>query len=161
MKHILQKRNTMKDICKWDIKYIQLAKHISTWSKDPSRQIGCVAIGEKGQVLSTGYNGFPRDVIDHKERLNNREIKYQFTIHAEANTIYNATYNGVCLNNSTMYVYGLFVCNECAKAIAQCGINRVVMAKVNVKGWETSCANALNLFDECGIKYDFIDLQYV
>ena len=43
---------------KWDLRYLDLAKHISTWSKDPSTQIGSVAIGENGQVLSQGYNGF-------------------------------------------------------------------------------------------------------
>ena len=48
----------------WDKKYIDLAKHIATWSKDPSTKIGAVAIGEKGQVLAQGYNGFPRGIDD-------------------------------------------------------------------------------------------------
>ena len=29
---------------KWDIRYMKLAQEVSTWSKDPSSQIGAVAI---------------------------------------------------------------------------------------------------------------------
>ena len=98
----------------WDKKYIRLAREISSWSKDPSKQIGAVAIGEKGQVLAQGYNGFPRGIEDTDERLNHRQTKYKYVVHAEMNCIYNATYNGVSLNGSTMYIYGLPVCSECA-----------------------------------------------
>ena len=59
----------------WHDRYMNLAKEVSTWSKDPSSQIGAVAIGPKGQVLSQGYNGFPRGIIDTEERLNNRALK--------------------------------------------------------------------------------------
>ena len=58
---------------KWDLRYLELAEHISTWSKDPSTKIGSIAIGKNGQVLSQGYNGFPRGVIDSTERLKDRE----------------------------------------------------------------------------------------
>lgn len=53
-------------IYKWDKRYLALAEHISTWSKDPSRKIGAVAVGEKGQVLAQGYNGFPRGIDDQE-----------------------------------------------------------------------------------------------
>ena len=89
---------------KWDIRYLELAKQLSTWSKDPSSKIGAVAIGDKGQVLSCGYNGFPRNIVDSGERLNDREQKYNYIVHAEMNVIYNASYNGVSLDNSTVYV---------------------------------------------------------
>ena len=48
-------------------------------------------------------------------------------VHAEMNCIYNATQNGVSLNDAHLYVYGLPVCHECAKGIVQVGISRVVM----------------------------------
>ena len=55
----------MKDISNtWKLRYLDLAKQISSWSKDPSTKVGCVAIGNEGQVLSQGYNGFPRNVLD-------------------------------------------------------------------------------------------------
>ena len=56
---------------KWDIRFLELAKHISAWSKDPSTKVGCVAIGNHGQVLSQGYNGFPRGILDSENNLLN------------------------------------------------------------------------------------------
>ena len=43
---------------KWHKRYIQLAKEVSTWSKDPSRKIGAVIVGEHCQIISQGFNGF-------------------------------------------------------------------------------------------------------
>ena len=48
----------------WGNRYTCLAKEISTWSKDPSTQVGAVVIGNNGEVLSQGYNGFPRGIKD-------------------------------------------------------------------------------------------------
>ena len=107
---------------KWDLRYLELARTVGTWSKDPSSQIGAVAVGSKGQVLAQGYNGFPRGIFDGGARLNDRELKYKYIVHAEQNLIYNATYNGVSLDQSTIYVTGLPVCYECAKGVIQVGI---------------------------------------
>ena len=105
---------------------MQLAKQAAQWSKDPSSKIGAVAIGGKGQVLSTGYNGFPRGIQDYDDRWNNREEKYKYVVHAEMNCIYNANYHNQSLKGSTMYIVGLPVCHECAKGIIQAGVVRVV-----------------------------------
>lgn len=144
----------------WDKKYIRLAREISSWSKDPSKQIGAVAIGEKGQVLAQGYNGFPRGIKDTDERLNHRQTKYKYVVHAEMNCIYNATYNGVSLNGSTMYIYGLPVCSECAKGLIQVGIKRVVSTPITdatPKQWVESTKLTKEIFEEAGVKYDFIN----
>jgi dCMP deaminase len=106
-----------------------MAKEISSWSKDPNTQVGAVAVGDKGQILSQGYNGFPRGILDRPDRLNDRETKYKFVVHAEMNVIYNATYSGVSLDGAQLYVYGLPVCNECAKGIIQVGIKEVYISK--------------------------------
>jgi dCMP deaminase len=142
-----------------DERYLDLAKFFSTWSKDPSTGVGAVAIGNKGQVLAQGYNGFPRRVTESPERLNNREIKYQFVVHAEMNCIYNAGYNGTQLDDSTLYVYGLPVCNECAKGIIQVGIKRVVIPKHGPDvpdRWKISILDTQKMFKEAGVIYDFI-----
>lgn len=144
----------------WDKKYIRLAREISSWSKDPSRQIGAVAIGEKGQVLAQGYNGFPRGIEDSADRLNNRKEKYKYVVHAEMNCIYNATYNGVSLNGSTMYIYGLPVCSECAKGLIQVGIKRVVSTAITdatPENWVESTKLTKQIFEEANVKYDFIN----
>ena len=144
----------------WGDKYIHLAKEISTWSKDPSTQVGAVVIGEHGQLLSQGYNGFPRGIKDSEERLSNRERKYELVVHAEMNAIYNASLNGVSLKGSTLYVYGLPICNECAKGIIQVGIQKVVAMrpeKYNI-AWEESINNARALFSEADVMY-LIDVE--
>lgn len=110
---------------KWDLRYMGLAREVSTWSKDPSRKIGAVAIGTKGQVLSQGFNGFPRGIFDAPHRYEDRPTKYKYVVHAEMNCIYNATFSGVSLDGANLYVWGLPVCSECAKGIIQVGIKRV------------------------------------
>ena len=112
---------------KWDKRYLQVAKLVATWSKDPSTQVGAVSVGPDGQILSQGYNGFPRGVHDYDWRLAEREIKLKYTVHAEMNCIYNASLIGATLKNSKMYVYGLPTCSECSKGIVQAGIKDVVL----------------------------------
>ena len=139
---------------KWDNNYLSLAKEVSGWSKDPSTKIGAVAVGNKGQVLALGYNGFPRGVDDSDERLSNKDVKYSLVVHAELNCIYNATYNGASLDGATLYIYGLPVCNECAKGIIQTGIKRVVMPQydeIDTK-WRDSFETTKLMFKESGVE---------
>tara|TARA_B100000768_G_C10924879_1_gene227169 strand:- start:29 stop:475 length:447 start_codon:yes stop_codon:yes gene_type:complete len=144
---------------KWDLRYLELAKHISTWSKDPSTKIGAVAIAKNGQVLSQGYNGFPRGVADSEVRLADREQKLQRVVHAEMNVIYNASLHGVSLSGSTLYVYGLPCCSDCAKGVIQVGFKRVVMPKqVQTDRWKESWNRAKEMFREGGVKWEFITL---
>lgn len=137
----------------WHEKYLGLARHIATWSKDPSKQVGSVAVGNVGQILATGYNGLPRGIADNEERLNNREEKYKLVVHAEINCIYNATHNGVSLKGATLYVWGLPVCCECAKGIIQVGIDKVVIPHYNnvPDKWKESFVDTLKLFNEAGV----------
>ena len=146
---------SMKDTSNWSRKYIKLAKEISTWSKDPSTKIGCVAVGQHGQILSQGYNGFPRGIEDSTERLKVREEKYKFVVHAEQNCIYNATLNGVSLNGADLYVYGLPVCSECAKGVIQVGVKRVFMCFPNdiSENWKASMKLSTSMFDETNVEW--------
>lgn len=148
-------------MCKWDERYINLAKEVASWSKDPSRKIGAVAIGHKGQVLAQGYNGFPRGIDDNEERLNNREVKYQYVVHAEKNMIYNATFNGVSLDGSTVYVSGLPVCSECAKGLIQVGVKKIVMEEIKDLPpiWESHFDVTKKMLDEVGISYKIIKME--
>jgi len=144
---------------KWDIRFLELAKQVSTWSKDPSRQIGAIAVDGR-TVVAQGYNGFPRGIKDHDERLNDRDVKYKFVVHAEMNVIYNATYNGVSLDDCTLYVWGLPVCSECAKGIIQTGITRVVMPIQEIPDhWVESWTLTQTLLNEAGVKWEFIDVS--
>ena len=142
---------------KWYKRYIDLAKETASWSKDPSRKIGAVIIGEQGQVISMGYNGFPRGIADTDERLNNRETKYKYVVHAELNCIFNAIHNNASPVGSSIYVTGLPVCNECAKAIIQVGIKNVIMDTKPIDNWKESGETALELFAEAGVNFYYLD----
>jgi dCMP deaminase len=138
---------------KWDQRYLALAKEVSTWSKDPSTQVGAVTVGSKKEVLSQGFNGFPRGIKDSDERYNDRETKYKLVVHAEMNAIYNATYSGTSLDGATLYVYGLPICSECAKGIIQVGIKKVVVEKSKeLDNWNESVQLSKKMFDEAGVK---------
>jgi dCMP deaminase len=146
---------------KWDERFLRLAREISTWSKDPSTQIGAIIVNDERRILATGYNGFPRGVFDLPNRLENREEKYKHVVHAEMNAIYNATYNGISLKGSTLYVWGLPVCSECAKGVIQVGVKRVVMPQKDYPDfWVESFALSSNMFRESGIQYEFIKCEF-
>ena len=141
-------------IDKWDHRYLQLAKHVSEWSKDPNTQVGAVAVGDKGQILSQGYNGFPRGILDTPDRLNDRHTKYKYVVHAEMNVIYNATYSGVSLDGAKLYVWGLPICSECAKGIIQVGIKEIIVSSecINLRPhWQESWEQSVSMFSEAGI----------
>ena len=143
----------MSELNKWDKRYLALAKEVASWSKDPSTQVGAVTVGNKKEVLSQGFNGFPRGIIDSEDRYNNRETKYKYVVHAEMNAIYNATYSGVSLDGAVLYVYGLPICSECAKGIIQVGIKKVIIEKSKeLDNWNESVALSQKMFDEAGVE---------
>lgn len=141
---------------KWKKRYLDLADHVASWSKDPSRKIGAVAIGPQGQVLAQGYNGFPRGINDTFKRYDHRETKYKYVVHAEMNCIYNAADNGVSLRGADLYVTGLPTCSECAKGVIQVGIKRVYMRADIPEAWVDSWNLTQQLFQEVGVQYELI-----
>jgi len=143
----------MNTLDKWDNRYLSLAKEVASWSKDPSTQVGAVTVGTKKEVLSQGFNGFPRGIKDTDERYNHRETKYKFVVHAEMNAIYNATYSGTSLDGATLYIYGLPICSECAKGIIQVGIKKVVIEKSKeLDNWNESLRLSQEMFSEAGVE---------
>ena len=141
---------------KWDIRFLEMAKLVASWSKDPSTQVGAIAVRNR-TVIAQGYNGFPRGVDDHELYYLNKSIKYRRIVHAEMNAIYNAAENGVSLRNSTIYTVGLPVCHDCAKGLIQVGIKRVVTPEIETpERWLESLALTEQMFKEAGIIWDKI-----
>ena len=110
---------------KWDQRFLDLAAHISGWSKDPSTKVGCVVVGEDREIRSTGFNGFPRGIADDSDRLSNREKKYPLICHAEENAIMHAARIGLSLKGCTAYVTWP-PCTRCARSLIQAGVIEVV-----------------------------------
>lgn len=114
-------------LSKWDHRFLELAKHVSAWSKDPSTQVGAVLVDENNLVTGLGFNGFPRGVEDSDDRLNDRPTKYAMVVHAEVNAILMA---GSRAKGCRLYVYPSFsipcICNECCKVAIQMGVREVI-----------------------------------
>ncbi len=135
---------------KWDQRFLNLAKEVSTWSKDPSTKVGAV-ITSGIRVVSLGYNGFPRGIRDTEERLNNRELKLQHTIHGEINAILQARQD---LTACTLYTYPFIPCSACALQVIQSGIELVVAPSPTPEQnerWGKSFDITRALFKEAGV----------
>lgn len=155
----------------WDVRFLQLAKQISTWSQDLHTQVGAVIVTPTSEVASTGYNGFPRGTRDEEQRYE-RPAKYLYTEHAERNAIYNAARNGVALNGCTIYVETSepadmlgCPCIDCSRAIIQSGIVAVVHRPIGklfrkeaerLGGWRATCFAALDLLQEAKVQQRWI-----
>lgn len=116
-----------QDYISWDEYFMGVAYLSAMRSKDPNTQVGACIVGKDNRILSMGYNGFPNGCSDDEYPWgkfdDELKSKYLYATHSELNAILN--YRGGSLEGAKMYVT-LFPCNECAKAIIQSGIKKVV-----------------------------------
>ena len=140
-------------IDKWDIRFMEMANLVASWSKDTNTKVGAVIIDKDKIVLSMGYNGFPRGCDDSIESRFEKPTKYLFTEHAERNCIYHAARHGVSLRNCTLYVT-LFPCADCTRAVIQSGITKVVgpTPDVDHHKWGESFKASLVMMEEAGVE---------
>lgn len=142
---------------KWRLRFLQLAKLVSTWSKDGSTKVGAIIANSKKQVVSLGYNGLPRKLKDDSDLLSNtnsRELKLKKIIHAEANAILNAKGS---VEGFEIFVYPLLPCPLCASLISQSGIVSVTTVdKPLPTRWKDEMEISKEILNESDIKCFFI-----
>lgn len=148
---------------KWHRYFLSIVDVVAQKSRDPSTKVGCVIVGEDHQILSTGFNGFPRGVRDLEGRYRVRETKYMFIEHADRNAIFNAARTGIALKGSTMYLPWR-PCHECTRAIIQAGITHIVVNNLPIsieleKRWGKSWDVSDTMIIESGINITFIDVE--
>jgi len=112
---------------KWDKRFLEMAKLVSTWSKDPSTQTGAVIVRPDKSVASVGFNGFPRKMPDTDEYYNNREEKYSRIIHCEMNAMNFSHDNS--MEGFTLYTWPFLSCDRCYVHMIAAGITRFVAPK--------------------------------
>jgi len=135
----------------WDQKFLAVAAHYATWSKDPTRSVGCVIVDENKIQLAGGFNGFPRGIADD-DRLKDKLIKQQIIVHAEVNAIAAAARKGHALEGGILYST-LRPCPSCATMIIQAGIKRVVTpAGIDERSKRDGCEFGEKLLLEAGVK---------
>ncbi len=109
----------------WDEYFHALAQAAALKSKDKQKKVGAIIVDPHAHtVLSTGFNGFARQIREVPQRTDDQDEKLYWVTHAEANAIFNAARHGISLVGGTLYVT-LFPCANCAQAIVQAGIKRV------------------------------------
>lgn len=111
----------------WAERFLELTDHVASWSEDRDFQVGAVIVGQAHEIRATGYNGLPRGVSASDDSRLDRPSgeKFFWVEHAERNAIYNAARIGTAIEACTIYV-NRFPCADCARAIVQSGIARVV-----------------------------------
>jgi dCMP deaminase len=137
---------------KWDQRYLELAALGAGWSKDPRAGVGAVVV-RNNRVVAIGFNGFPSEVLDREERLQDKETKLQMTVHAEINALIAA---GKDSDGATIYVHGKPVCARCAGSIIQAGVRRVVAEhpeENKESSWHKLGRIALEMFAEAGVQF--------
>lgn len=148
----VQRRNNEVSQRKWDLRFLGLAREISTWSKDPSSGVGSVIANGDRRIISLGYNGFPLNIIDDPSRYIDRDLKYQLVIHAEMNALLFARgYTKGC----TIYTYPFPACVRCGVHIIQAQIKRVVSLDLDDDTrtrWGTDMELANDIMKEAGLE---------
>lgn len=142
---------------KWHIRFLRLAQEVSKWSLDPSTKVGCVLVRNK-RVISTGYNGFPKNISDSFDRLMDRDQKYEITVHAEVNAVTTAALHGVSTDECTAYVT-FSPCSRCASVLINAGITSVYVSGGSdiPERWIKNFVLASKLLAEAGIHYRVLD----
>ena len=109
----------------WTQYFVNIAEVVKLKSKDINTQIGAVIVGRDHEIVSTGYNSFPRGIKDLEPERQERPEKYYWMEHAERNAIYNAARIGVSTNHCTIYLTCGMPCADCARAIINAGIRTI------------------------------------
>lgn len=138
---------------------MDVARLVAAWSKDPSTKCGAVIASPDRTIVSTGFNGLPRGVEDREGILNDRELKYQCTIHAEENAILNAATRDV-LRGCSIYIHPIPPCSNCAARIIQAGITRVVFHAGDIPDhWKKNMKTAEEMMNDAGLKVVILETQ--
>ena len=148
---------------RWVEYFRTLAHTVKLKSKDENTQIGAVIVGKDKEIVSTGYNSFPRGLKDNLKERQERPEKYYWFEHAERNAIYNAARIGVSTKGCTMYLSCGIPCSDCARGIINAGITRIFCERGDItkgKHWEENYERSWSMLEEAGINVQFYDDEY-
>ena len=138
------------DYISWEEYFMNIAVLSALRSKDPNTQVGACIVNNKNRIVSIGYNGMPNGCNDIDMPWDREgeylDTKYPYVCHAELNAILN---NKSDLEGCTLYVT-LFPCNECAKAIIQSGIKKIIFNE-NKYELSDSCIASRKMFAKSGV----------
>ena len=145
----------------WTHYFLQIAETVKLKSKDQRTQIGAVIVGEDNEIVSTGYNSFPRGINDDIQERQERPEKYYWVVHAEMNAILNAARIGVSTKDCTMYLTCGVPCSDWCRGIINAGIKRIFVKMEdttrNREHWDAHAARSRVMFEESGVQVCFYE----
>jgi dCMP deaminase len=145
----------------WKEYFRGIAHQVKLKSKDRYTKIGAVVVGSDNQIVSTGYNSFPRGIDDSIDERQERPEKYYWFEHAERNSLYNAALIGVSTKGCTMYLTCGIPCSDCARGIINSGIKKIVCERVGgAVGnlWDEHAKRSIEMFNEAGVKIEYYEM---
>jgi dCMP deaminase len=144
----------------WQEYFRNIVHQVKLKSKDERTQIGALIVGVDNEIVSTGYNSFPRGIVDSRPERQERPEKYYWFEHAERNAIYNAARIGVSTKGCTMYLTCGIPCADCARGIINAGIKTIYCERsggaVGDK-WSESAIRSMKMFNEAGVEVKFYE----
>jgi dCMP deaminase len=144
---------------KWDGRFLELARLVSSWSKDPSTKAGAVIVRPDRSIASVGFNGFARSMSDADELYADREKKYSRVIHCEVNALINA---GRSVEGCTLYTTPFMCCDRCVVQMIQAGIKRFVFPEATEETktrWADAFELTLSYMKEARVVYREVPLN--
>lgn len=117
----------------WDTYFMHIAQVVASRSNCLKRKVAAVVVKD-GRIISTGYNGTPRNTKNCFEggcpRCNTvgpsgQNLSECFCSHGEENAITQAAYHGIGIKGSTLYTT-FSPCLLCTKMIINAGVGEVV-----------------------------------
>ena len=142
----------------WIEYFYNIAEEVKKKSKDKNTQIGAVIVGKDKEIVSTGYNSFPRGIDDERADRQEKPEKYFWFEHAERNAIYNAARIGVSTKGCTMYLTCGIPCADCARGIINAGISKIYVRKgggAQSQKWLDSGERSRQMFKEAGVQIEW------
>ena len=127
-------------------------------SYDPSTQNAAILWHPVAGIVVQAANGIPEKLTIPEEDIWQSKDKYLYVEHAERNVIYKAANRGVVTEGLTMYCPWI-CCADCARAIIQAGIKRVIGHKdiidMTPDRWKSTCGVGIQMLKDAGIQCGF------
>lgn len=128
-------------------------------STNISTQNAALLVDDDKNIILSAVNSFPNGVKETKKRQNSKSLRYKYSIHAERNAIYSAAKLGIKTEGLTI-ICPWAACSECAWAIIQAGIKKLVIHKqaLDKSGhWQEDIEFAFNMLREAEVEIILFD----
>lgn len=145
---------------KWDQRYLRVARHVASWSLDPSTKCGAVLVRPNKTLASLGFNGFPQGVADSADLYDDRQTKYARIVHSEMNALLFS--QDQSLAGYQVFAWPMPPCDRCTAHLIQEGVARMVCpppSQEKLDRWKQQFDIAHDSWIASGAQVDYRSLE--